>query len=170
MEPETPWNVQVSDCYNWCNPDPSARLTTGRTCICALRFGQQPAGKRPAPSPARAASPDIWPLPLQDYSWNPYSLVASAAQCDAGNAGRSAFLAAQHSQNQQSGLGGHIGQAALASMDFAAQLSMINTGAGTCDVSSPPGDEGRGRGRSFSRCQVTGTSNPATTCFAHSMF
>ncbi len=101
------------------------------------------------------ASPDTGPLPLQDYGWNPYSLVASAAQCDGGNAGRSAFLAAQHSHNQQSVLGGHVGQAALASMDFAAQLSMINTGAGANDASSPPGDDGRGRGRSFSRCQVT---------------
>ena len=43
-------------------------------------------------------------------------------------------------------------------MDFAAQLSMINNGAGANDASSP-GDEGRGRGRSFSRCQVTSASS-----------
>ena len=37
-------------------------------------------------------------------------------------------------------------------MDFAAQMSLLNNGPGG---GSSPGDEGRGRGRSFSRCQVT---------------
>ena len=68
MEPETPWNVQVRDCNDSLQPlqpYPSCPLTTGRNiCMCALRSGQQPAGRCPAPV-TRTCSQPLTPVPAR---------------------------------------------------------------------------------------------------------
>lgn len=75
---------------------------------------------------------------LQDYAWHPYNVMASAAQCGPGDSG---LLAPPSHPLAQA-----VGQAALATSDFAAQLAYIN--------GRLPPDDDRSRARLNPKCQV----------------
>jgi len=105
METDAQWNTQVRSC----TPFPDRCAVCGASCASRRRNFEMSHRSGPSPVAILYVASDS-----QDYNWHPYNVVASAANGAPEPAGPNQPLAQT------------VGQAAIATIDFTAQLASIN--------------------------------------------